>query len=78
MAAKTKKATILSSTIPIRTDVSARLVIKVRATIPRISSMIAAPRMAFPARVFSLPISLSVSTVMLTDVAVKITPINIF
>ena len=57
---------------------SARLVTTVRAIIPRISSMRAAPIIAFPALVDSLPSSLSVSTVMLTDVAVSIMPMNIF
>ena len=51
---------------------------KSRAMIPKISSMTAAPRIALPARVFSLPISLSVSTEMLTEVAVRITPTKIF
>ena len=36
----------------------------------------AAPRMAFPDAVFSFPISCNVSTVILTDVAVKTTPTN--
>ena len=34
--------------------------------------------MAVPAEVFSFPISFKASTVILTEVAVKITPINIF
>ena len=57
---------------------SERLVIKVRAMMPRISSISAAPKMALPDRVESLPISFKVSTVMLTDVAVNTTPINTF
>ena len=50
----------------------------VRAIMPSTSSMIAAPRMAFPERVLSFPSSFRVSTVMLTEVAVSMTPINIF
>ena len=53
-------------------------VITVSAIIPIISSIIAAPKIAFPERVLSLPSSFKVSTVILTDVAVKITPIKIF
>ena len=49
----------------------------VNAIIPRTSSITAAPRIAFPASVLSFPISRSVSTVILTEVAVRITPINI-
>ena len=49
----------------------------VSAIIPSTSSITAAPRIAFPALVFSLPISRSVSTVILTEVAVRITPIKI-
>ena len=50
----------------------------VSAIIPSTSSIMAAPRMAFPALVFSLPISFRVSTEILTLVAVRITPIKIF
>ena len=46
--------------------------------IPRISSIIAAPRIAFPDRVFNFPNSFSVSTVILTEVAVSTIPIKIF
>ena len=42
--------------------------------IPKISSIIAAPKIALPEAVFNLPISCNVSTVILTDVAVRITP----
>ena len=38
----------------------------------------AAPKIALPEWVFNLPISFKVSTVMLTEVAVSITPINAF
>ncbi len=51
-------------------------VIRVNAMIPRISSMIAAPRMALPALVESLPSSFRVSTVIETDVAVSTTPMK--
>ena len=50
----------------------------VNATIPKISSIKAAPRMALPLGVDSFPISFSVSTEMLTEVAVSMTPINMF
>ena len=73
-----KNPTIFSRTIPRLTESSAILVTIVSAMIPRTSSMIAAPRMAFPERVFSFPSSFSVSTVILTDVAVRMTPIKIF
>ena len=52
--------------------------ITVKAMIPRMSSIIAAPSIALPDSDFSLPSSLSVSTVILTDVAVSITPIKTF
>jgi hypothetical protein len=54
------------------------LVMIVRAMMPSTSSMMAAPRMALPEWVFSFPSSFKVSTVMLTEVAVKMTPMNIF
>ena len=44
---------------------------------PKISSMTAAPKMVLATFVFSLPSSFKVSTVMLTLVAVRITPMNI-
>ena len=75
---RTKNAAILIRTMPILTLGSAKLVISVRAIIPRISSINAAPRIALPERVDSFPISLSVSTVMLTEVAVRMTPIKTF
>ena len=73
-----KKATILSKTTTMFTLESARLVTTVKATMPRMSSMIAAPKIALPARVFNFPISLRVSTEMLTEVAVKMIPIKMF
>ena len=42
------------------------------------SSIIAAPNIAFPALVFNFPISFKVSTVILTEVAVNIIPMNTF
>ena len=53
------------------------LVITVNARIPNISSIIAAPNIAFPERVDNFPSSFKVSTVILTEVAVKTIPINI-
>ena len=55
----------------------ARLLTRVRATRPSTSSISAAARMVLPTFVSSLPISLSVSTVMLTEVAVRIVPMKI-
>ena len=43
---------------------SAKLVTIVRAMIPKISSIMAAPRIAFPDLVFNLPNSFKVSTVI--------------
>ena len=76
--ANTKNKMTFPRTNTILTEESAQLVIRVSATIPKISSMIAAPSIAFPARVFNFPNSFNVSTVILTDVAVKIIPIKIF
>ena len=56
---------------------SAKLVTIVRAMIPKISSIMAAPRIAFPDLVFNLPNSFKVSTVILTEVAVKILTVKI-
>ena len=44
--------------------------------IPMTSSMMAAFKMVVPTSVFSLPSSFKACTVMLTDVAVRITPIK--
>ena len=60
----------------ILTSGSAKLVITVKAIIPKISSIIAAPSIDVPTLPLSFPISLSVSTVILTDVAVNTTPIK--
>ena len=57
---------------------SAMLLMMVKAMMPSTSSMMAAPKMALPERVFSLPSSFRVSTEMLTEVAVRITPMNMF
>lgn len=67
----------MSSTVHIFTPSPARLVTTVSAIIPRISSISAAPRIAFPARVESFPSSLRVSTVIETEVAVRTIPIKI-
>ena len=76
--ANTKNAATFPRTTAIWTEGSAILVMTVSATIPRMSSMIAAPRIALPVCVFSFPSSFNVSTVMLTEVAVNTTPINMF
>ena len=60
------------------TDTSLALIKTVRATIPIISSIIAAPTIVVPDLVLSLPVSLRVSTEIVTDVAIKMTPINIY
>ena len=73
-----KNAAIFNSTVTRFTLESAMLVMIVRAMMPSTSSMMAAPRMALPEWVFSFPSSFKVSTVMLTEVAVKMTPMNIF
>ena len=49
---------------------------KVRTMMPITSSIIAALRIVVPTFPFSLPISFNDSTVMLTEVAVRITPMN--
>ena len=68
----------MRSTITIDTDVSAIDVTIVSAMMPRTSSIIAAPRIALPEWVLSLPISFRVSTVIETEVAVRMTPMNRF
>ena len=50
----------------------------VKAMIPKTSSITAAAKIAFPLSVFIAPISFKVSTVIPTEVAVKITPKNKF
>ena len=59
-----------------RTEGSVSALRMVRTMMPRISSITAAPSIAVPTRLFSLPISRSVSTVIETEVAVRTTPMN--
>ena len=68
----------MSITSPSLTDWSEALVIKVSRISPRMSSISAAPRIALPDRVESLPISLRVSTLIETEVAVRMVPTNMF
>ena len=75
---KIKKRTTFNKTMPMLMELSAIPETRVRATIPKTSSITAAARIVLPLCVFIAPISLSVSTVMPTDVAVKMTPINKF
>ena len=76
-AAKIKNRTILISTNQMFTSLLLKLVMIVKAIIPRTSSIIAAPRIALLAGVFNLPSSFSVSTVIETEVAVRTTPMKI-
>ena len=55
-----------------------KLITMVNAIMPRISSITAAPKIALPARELNAPSSFSVSTVILTEVAVMTTPMKIF
>lgn len=71
-----KNATIFRSTKLILVELFVELVTIVKMIIPKISSIIAAPNIAVPERVFNLPSSCKVSTVILTEVAVNITPIK--
>lgn len=76
---KIKKPTILSSTTGrLVSEEPPRLVTMVRAIRPRMSSIRAAARMVLPTTVLSLPISLRASTVMETEVAVRMTPMKTF
>ena len=76
--ANTKKPTIFSKTIQRLVLGSAILVTTVSAIMPKISSMIAAPKIAVPALVEILPISFKVSTEILTEVAVRIIPMKTY
>ena len=76
--AKTKNPAILSSTMPMLSSPPARLHTSVSATRPSTSSMSAAARIVLPTLVSSFFISLSVSTVMLTEVAVRMVPMKMF
>ena len=73
-----KNPTIFTITFITLTDEPAKLVIIVKTSIPKTSSIMAAPTIIFPTEVDTFPSSLKVSTVILTDVAVKTEPINIF
>ena len=73
-----KKPSIFRSITHRETSLPAKLEITVSAIIPSTSSISAAPKIALPVFVESLPSSLSVSTVILTDVAVRTTPTNMF
>ena len=55
-------------------DGSFKLVTMVSTIIPTISSITAAPRIVVPTFPFNFPSSRKVSTVILTEVAVKTTP----
>ena len=74
--AKAKNASVLSSTQSGFDSGFLNPITKVSTKIPITSSMIAALRIVVPSSVLSLPISFRASTVMLTLVAVIITPMN--
>ena len=71
---RTKKATIRKRTEIGLTVGSVMADTRVSTTMPIMSSMMAAPRMAVPTLPLSRPISRRVSTVMETEVAVSTTP----
>ena len=64
--------------MPMLSSPPARLQTSVRAIRPSTSSMSAAAKIVLPTLVSSFFISLSVSTVMLTDVAVRMVPMKMF
>ncbi len=70
----TMPRTVASSDCPLPPFVYANRIDNSRS--PMMSSMTAAPRILIPVRVLSFPSSLSVSTVMLTLVAVSMMPIK--
>lgn len=72
----TKNAAMRPNTSSGWTVGSVKPVSTVSTTMPRISSMTAAPRIAVPTLLLSLPISRRVSTVIETEVAVSTTPMN--
>ena len=76
IAKKTKKPPIFTNTIIGFAEGSVKPDMNESSIIPSISSIIAAPIIAVPTGPLSFPISLRVSTVMLTEVAVNITPTN--
>ena len=73
-----KNMATLNSTTGTLPPSPAREVVMVSTTMPSTSSMMAAPRMVLPTLVDNLPSSRRVSTEMLTDVAVRMTPMNAF
>ena len=72
--ANTKNRTVLTSTVVGLESGLLNPITKVSTMMPMMSSMIAALNMVVPTCPFNLPISFSDSTVMLTDVAVRIVP----
>ena len=66
----------MSTTVSGRTAGFLKPMTKVSSRMPSTSSMIAALRMVVPTLPLSLPISRRVSTVMLTEVAVMMVPMN--
>ena len=75
-AVNIKNPNILRVTIAGLTELSLIADKMLNTTIPIISSIIAAESSVAPTFVLSLPISFSVSTVMLTEVAAKTMPTN--
>ena len=71
-----RKPNTFSVTVLILLEGSFMLSTKVSTTMPMISSIIAAESIVCPTRPLSTPISFSASTVMPTDVAVIIQPMN--
>ena len=76
--AKAKNSTIFTSTSASPLPSPARLATTVRTMRPSTSSMRAAARMVLPTLVSRRPSSRRVSTVMLTEVAVRTVPRNTF
>ena len=72
----TKNSRIFNRVTQMLTLLSAIDEITVSTMMPKISSITAAPKMVLATLVFNLPNSFRVSTVMLTLVAVRITPMN--
>ena len=73
---KIKNKIVLITTFPGLESGDLNPITKVRTTIPIISSIIAALKIVVPTFPFNFPNSFKVCTVILTDVAVIITPIN--
>ncbi len=79
MIAMTKKITTFSITVPmpaVLPEAPLMLITTVRTMMPMISSIIAALVIVIPTVSFNFPSSLSVATVILTDVADMIVPMN--